>query len=240
MQSELYRLRTAFRKNDRLAYLGHLEVINTVERSVRRSGLPYSVGNGFARRLRVQFSQALPVGASSEGEYFDLMLTAPVAEDEALALLGRAMPPQLGPLRCAYVVRKLPALEAWLTRASWHVEIEGSGFDAQALDEALGIVRAQGQIHYLRGDKSKVADLERTLVSWECSSREGGVELALETRSSNEGALRPAILIDAAFGTDVLAGALRKAQRVARTAQAHEEGARLVNPFDDDVVVSLT
>ena len=52
MADELFRLRVAYAKDGRLAYLGHLEVINTVERSIRRSGLPFSVGNGFARRMR--------------------------------------------------------------------------------------------------------------------------------------------------------------------------------------------
>ena len=35
-----YRLRVRYRKDGRLAHLGHLEVINTINRSVRRSQLP--------------------------------------------------------------------------------------------------------------------------------------------------------------------------------------------------------
>ena len=69
------RLRVRYRKDGRLAYLGHLEVLGTINRSIRRSGVPFAVGNGFARRIRLQFSQALPVGASSVGEYYDLMVT---------------------------------------------------------------------------------------------------------------------------------------------------------------------
>lgn len=240
MPDETYRLRTCFRKDGRLAYLGHLEVIGTVERSVRRSRLPFRVGNGFARRMGVQFSQALPVGAYSEGEYFDLTLTSFVDPDEAFERLRDAMPPALGPLRSAYVLRKIPALEAWLTRSSWLVEIEGGAFDAAVLDEALRQVAAVGYIDYLRGDKPKRADLGRTLVSWTCEDAGECVTVRLETRSSNEGALRPAILLDAAFATQCLSGASRTAQRVARVAQAHEEGARLVNPFDEALLLSLT
>ena len=60
------RLRVRYKKDGRLAFLGHLEVINTHNRSIRRSGVPFAVGNGFARRMRLQFSQALPVGAYLE------------------------------------------------------------------------------------------------------------------------------------------------------------------------------
>ena len=39
----LFRLRVRYGKRDRLKYLGHLEVIHTIERIVRRAGLPYAV-----------------------------------------------------------------------------------------------------------------------------------------------------------------------------------------------------
>ena len=81
------RLRVRYRKDGRLAYLGHLEVLGTINRSIRRSGVPFAVGNGFARRIRLQFSQALPVGASSVGEYYDLMVTEHLDPARALRML---------------------------------------------------------------------------------------------------------------------------------------------------------
>ncbi len=36
----LFRLRVRYGKRDRLKYLGHLEAIHTIERIVRRAGLP--------------------------------------------------------------------------------------------------------------------------------------------------------------------------------------------------------
>ena len=43
----LFRLRVRYGKRDRLKYLGHLEVIHTIERIVRRAGLPYAGTQGF-------------------------------------------------------------------------------------------------------------------------------------------------------------------------------------------------
>ena len=244
MASELYRLRVGYRKDGRLAYLGHLEVIATVERCIRRAGLPFSVGNGFAHRMRLQFSQALPVGASSAEEYYDVMLTQRWEPDVALEALKGATPAALGPTRAAYVPRKTPALEAWLNRSSWQVELEGDGFDAAQLAAALDAVREQGEIHFMRGDKPRTIGLADTFVSAVCNDEPWGVSLALETRSSNLGALRPAVLMDAAFATEPLLGARREALRVVRVAQAHEEegqfGARLVNPFAKELINSLT
>ena len=79
-----FRLRVRYEQGDRLAFLGHIEVINTINRCVRRARLPFRVGNGFARRMSIQFCQALPVGASSSCEFYDLALTEQLDEQVAL------------------------------------------------------------------------------------------------------------------------------------------------------------
>ena len=70
--AEIFRLRVAYKKDDRLAFLGHLELIGTIERCVRRAQLACRGGNGFAMRMGGQFSLALPVGASSVAASFGL------------------------------------------------------------------------------------------------------------------------------------------------------------------------
>lgn len=219
----LHRLRVRYGKGGRLAYLGHLEVINTINRCIRRSGLPFSVGNGFARRIRIQFSQALPVGASSTCEYYDLMLTERVDEGQALERLSQATPTQLAPQAVGYLQRKVPALEAWAGRSRWEVGLVGEGLTAAELDAAIGEVRAQGELSYLRGDKPKRVDVGTTLVGWEVRpAGEGRLSLTLDTRSDNDGSLRPAVLLDAAFAQAPLAGATLAATRVCRTGLWHE------------------
>ena len=226
------RLRVRYKKDGRLAFLGHLEVINTHNRSIRRSGVPFAVGNGFARRMRLQFSQALPVGASSECEYYDLTLTEKIEASRALEMLVAATPAALAPQDAAYVERSLPALEAWLTRALWRVEFLGGPVDLAALDETLAALRDAGELSYMRGEKPKIIDLASALVGWTCSDKDGSQVMSLETRSSNAGALRPQVLLDAAFARMGANGSLAGAPalRVARVGQWHEaEDGHLVN-----------
>ncbi|MBP3892982.1 MAG: DUF2344 domain-containing protein [Atopobiaceae bacterium] len=242
---DLERLRVRFGKDGRLAYLGHLEVINTIERSVRRAGLPFSVGNGFARRMRIQFSQALPVGAASSCEYYDLYLTQHVEPTQALAALAAATPLALAPTQAAYVAGRVPALEAWLTRSHWSVRLLGMGdaFEPECLDEALVRLRERGSIDFMRGDKPRTIGLSNTLVSWEvgsCAEELGmrAIDLSLDTRSSNLGALRPAVLIDAAFAQECLASTSLDSMRVLRDDQWHEgeDGGR-IDPYDVSIAV---
>lgn len=231
-KASLPRLRVEYGKDERLAFLGHLELVNTIGRCVRRSRLPFSLGNGFARRMRIQFSQALPVGASSACEYFDLSLTERVEAGRALEALAAATPPALAPVRCGYVEGPQAALEAWLTRAAWDVALVGCPLSAGALGESIGRVRERGHIAYLRGDKEKVVDVASALVGFAVRAGGGGeLLLALETRSSNAGALRPHVLVDAALAEAGAPGAC-DAVRVRRTGQWHEaEDGRLVKPL---------
>ena len=111
----LFRLRVRYGKRDRLKYLGHLEVIHTIERIVRRAGLPYAVTQGFSPHMRVGFSSALPVGTSSTCEWYDLFMTEFVALDEAFGRLAAASPADLAPIEAAYIDVRTPALTAQLT-----------------------------------------------------------------------------------------------------------------------------
>ena len=230
VKATLPRLRVEYGKDERLAYLGHLEVLATMERCIRRARLPFSLGNGFARRMRVQYSQALPVGASSACEYFDLRLDEELDAEEALERLRAATPPALAPKRAGYVDGGLPALEAWLTRSSWEVVALGAGFSPAELDAAIETVRRQGTLTYMRGEKEKHVDLSACLVGWECSEAPDGVGLALETRSSNAGALRPGILVDAAVrAANLTAPEALRVRRVAQHAESPDGG--LVAPL---------
>ena len=191
-REQLHRLRVEYGKDGRLAYLGHLEVINTMGRCIRRSGLPFSVGNGFARRIRLQFSQALPVGASSRCEYYDLLLTDRVNEGEALVRLGARPRGPRAPVWCGYVPGSRPP--GGSPAPAWCLP---RGVDRDALDGALRQLRDRGSLEYMRGEKRKVVDLGQTLVGWDWD--EPGV-LTLQTRATNQASLRPAVLLSATQG----------------------------------------
>ena len=228
-KAELARLRVEYGKDERLAFLGHLEVMGTVMRSVRRAGLPFSIGNGFARRMRIQFSGALPVGASSAREYFDVRLTERVDPSWALARLRGATPAALGPTRCAYVGGTLPALEAWLNRSTWEVRVLGTSLCAASLAEAVSAVRERGSLSYERSGRTKTVDVAGSLLGFSAEPCEGGMRLVLETRVSGTAALRPQVLLDAALA-EARAGE-PDSVRVRRLAQAHDEDGRLVEPL---------
>lgn len=196
----LFRLRVRYVKQGRLRYLGHLEVLHTIERIVRRAGLPYAVTQGFSPHMRAGFSAALPVGSSSSCEWFDVFLTELVPASDALERLRAAAPVDLSPQEAGYVDVRADALTAFITRAEYRIGLFGAvpGVTLERLREALASVSARGEIPYARGKKEKVLDLEKTLLAYDVKAAEDGAfVLALSTRMDNDGALRPEILIAA-------------------------------------------
>lgn len=219
------RLRVRYTKDGRLAYLGHLEVMNTVMRSVRRAGLPFEVGNGFARRMRIQFSQALPVGASSQDEYYDLLLSEPIDAASALVELAKATPRALAPVEAAILPRRLAALEAWADLSEWQVCVRSPKVSAKGFDDALTQLMAIGSIDYLRGERMRHLELDGLVERCDVTDVDGGVDLVLRTRTTDHGSLRPAVLVRAAVGCDPL--------RVCRTMQCHvAENGLCVRPME--------
>lgn len=196
-----FRLRVRFSKGGRLAYLGHLELIHTIERCIRRAALPYAVSQGFSPHMRIGYTSALPVGTSSSCEFYDVFLTDLVPAPEALGRLRAATPGDIAPRAAAYIDLREPALTAQISRIDYEVRIawrDGLAPEPGALDRALAAVRALDEIPYLRGRKRKVLDVGRTLASLSCPSATGeGAVLELVTRCDNEGSLRPEIALAA-------------------------------------------
>lgn len=196
----LFRLRVRYVKQGRLRYLGHLEVLHTIERIVRRAGLPYAVTQGFSPHMRAGFSAALPVGSSSSCEWFDVFLTELVPASDALERLRAAAPVDLSPQEAGYVDIRADALTAFITRAEYRIGLFGAvpGVTLERLREALASVSARGEIPYARGKKEKVLDLGKTLLAYDVKAAEDGAfVLDLSTRMDNDGALRPEVLIAA-------------------------------------------
>lgn len=198
----LFRLRVAYPKLGRLKYLGHLELIHTVEQVVRRAKLPYAVTQGFSPHMRIAYTSALPVGTSSTAEYFDVYLTELIPAEDALARLQAAAPVDLRPIDAAYVELRRPALTAEINEVRYLLEVSVKP-EFEVTDEALsqivfGWYDQGAQIPFHRGKKTKTLDVRRLL---KAESHEvltdGCVRIELCTRCDNEGSLRPEIIVAA-------------------------------------------
>lgn len=201
--SEGFRLRVKYRITDRLAYLSHLETVRSMERVVRRAGLPFAITEGFNPHMKIAFGPALPVGAGSRSEYFDLRLREYVSPDLALAALQAAAPENLMPIACAYCAHGDDAIDVTYPVSVWKAELACEGVDVDDVTRALEQLVDRGfiEVTKTRGRKTTVkrVEFEGRLVDGPHVTVDGDVAtIDFSTFQGNEGALRPDKFIAAA------------------------------------------
>ena len=85
------RLHIRFAAEGPLKYVSHLDLMRVWERVCKRAGLPLATSHGFSPRPKIALAAPLAVGATSEAELLDLLLTARVDIGETMTDLSREL-----------------------------------------------------------------------------------------------------------------------------------------------------
>ena len=89
-----------FEKSESVRWLGHLDILRTFERAIRRAGLPVAFSTGFNPRERISFASALSTGVTAGAEPAVLELTEPVDPCVLLTDLNATLPPGIRIAEC--------------------------------------------------------------------------------------------------------------------------------------------
>ena len=60
------RILAVFEKGERIRHIGHLDIQRSMQRGLRRSGLPVAYSNGFNPHILITFASALSTGACAK------------------------------------------------------------------------------------------------------------------------------------------------------------------------------
>lgn len=214
MAENEFRLRLAYKKSGRLRWLSHLEVIHTLERSVRRAQLPYAVTHGFSPHMKAAFGPALPVGTAGDNEYLDVWVTRYTTAQDALAALIASTPADMAPFSAGYVSDKEPSLTAAITIARYECDLTGKESTAREVQAALDRVVGTGTLSVEHKGKIKVFDLARSLPEEvRVEDRDDGCSVMLTVRMGPSGSLRPELLIREALRSEQLSAAVTRTTR---------------------------
>jgi hypothetical protein len=87
------RLRFRFTKDGKESFIGHLDTLRLLERACRRASLPVSMTRSpYSSRPRISTAMALPLGASSECEMMEIVLTESLVSEDVRARLAEELP----------------------------------------------------------------------------------------------------------------------------------------------------
>jgi radical SAM-linked protein len=91
------RVQVYFTKVGDARFLSHLDVVRTMDRALRRSGLPIRFTQGMNPKVKMSFPTALPLGMESLLETVEIRVTPSVRLSEIVERLGGALPEGLEP-----------------------------------------------------------------------------------------------------------------------------------------------
>ncbi len=130
------RVRVRYRKQGRLRFVSAIDVGRLWERALRRADLPIAYSEGFTPHPKVSFTDALPLGYASTGEYAELTFAVPVDCDAAVAGLNAAFPEGMGVTTAVVVDEGTTRFAKLLAASVWDIEYPGEA-DTSAAARAV-------------------------------------------------------------------------------------------------------
>lgn len=82
------RVRLRFSKKGTLRFIGHRDLLNAMERLIRRSGLPVAMSDGFHPKQKVSYVSALALGMASDDEVMEILFEGEPSVDLILEKLN--------------------------------------------------------------------------------------------------------------------------------------------------------
>lgn len=148
---EKYEVRGVFEKKDRAVFISHLDLFRTMQRAMKRSGIPVWYSQGFNPRIYLNFPLALSLGVESCTEIMDFEVTEMLPYEEMLKALNRVLPEGLHFVSMAAPVCK----NKDIAFAEYEFEFSAEGINGEALAAAFDRFMALDKIEVEKHSKKK-------------------------------------------------------------------------------------
>ena len=86
------KLRIKYEKTGVLRFIGHLDVMRLFQKAIRRAKLDVAYSKGFSPHQIISFAAPMPLGMTSEGEYFDGEFNTVTRTEDMMDRLNRTLP----------------------------------------------------------------------------------------------------------------------------------------------------
>ena len=190
-------LRVFFEKRGDIRYISHLDLMRTMTRAIRRSGIPLWYTEGFNPHPYMTFALPLSLGMESLCESMDIRIEDETPDSAILAALQGAMPQGI-----IVTAVKAPVLDPkFIAFAAFDVVLEDVGDPQAFYAKADELLRRDSLVVQKLGKKGhkkvmKDVDLLEHLQSFELSADGGTLRLHLVLPAGSTTNVNPALLCD--------------------------------------------
>ena len=200
------RMLAVFEKGERIRHIGHLDIQRSVQRGLRRSGLPVAYSNGFNPHILVTFASALSTGACGKREIMDVTMAEPVSEEEFLEKMNHAMPSEMQFSEARAVDQKHPALMATLQAAVYDLLIRDPE-QAEKLTAAIPEMLAHDSIPAMRKTKTALRECDIKPLIYDLRGEKNHIYATLVLTEKES--CKPGMLMEALAREAELSGEIR-------------------------------
>ncbi|KXK14608.1 MAG: hypothetical protein UZ14_CFX002001032 [Chloroflexi bacterium OLB14] len=145
------RVRITFTKQNALRYIGHLDLHQLWERTIRRADLPLAYSQGFHPQPKISLAAALPLGFSSRGEVLDMRLKENMSVEDISKRLSDNLPVDVKIINIEEVEENLPALQTQVLSASYNVQLTEPVERSELMRRVESLMMSESIIRERRG-----------------------------------------------------------------------------------------
>ena len=186
--------RIKFRKYGVLRFIGHLDVMRFFQKLMRRADIPIAFTGGYSPHMIMSFASPLGIGLTSDGEYLDIELTAPVDSREAVKRMNKECVEGIEILSIRRISdeKKMTGMTI-LAAADYLISVK-KGALPENWKEAFADFMAQREICVIKQTKrsEREEDIRPLIFRWEIQGENIWLQLAAGSRNN----LKPDLVMD--------------------------------------------
>lgn len=191
------RMMVVFEKGAPLRYIGHLDLMRTVQRALRRSNLPVKYSNGFNPHIRLSFAAPLSVGVIGLRELMEVPVEDGLTESEFVSRMNAALPSCMQIRFCRSVPDDFPALMSLVAGADYRITFEKTEQGVKAARNFAGFMALESYVAQRRTKSGEnPCDIRPFVLDGTLEETENEYVIDLRTIATQAGMLKPSLWFD--------------------------------------------
>lgn len=189
--------RIKFRKYGVMKFIGHLDVMRYFQKAMRRAEIPIAFTQGFSPHMIMSFANPLGVGLTSDGEYFDIELTEPIASREAVRRLNEVMAEGMEVISFVQIPEEKKATGMAIIEAADYLAIP-KGEGGWITDAQIDAFLSQEEILVMK--QTKKSEKEVNIRPWILEMKQQDDDIFLKVLAGSAVNLKPELVMEAFAG----------------------------------------
>lgn len=192
------KVRIKFRKYGAMKFIGHLDIMRYFQKAMRRAEIPIAFTGGYSPHMIMSFANPLGVGVTSDGEYFDVELTEPIASDQAVKQLNDAMVEGMEIVSFVEIPdNKKETGMSIVAAADYLSKVKSGSFPSDWKERAQGFL-SQEEIKVWKATKKSEKEVDIKPMIYRFEVRDDSIYMQVATGSVEN--LKPGLVMEAFVG----------------------------------------